>query len=146
MHQLNATEQKWFDLIQEARSSGLSDKAWCQQNNVPTSTFYYHIHKLRNKVVNLPASCSTVIPEAHEIVKLEVLDEDKLPTVPSNEEETVVVQNVPTPTVECDHPAVPLADPGFSARIHMDNVTVDLSNSASEQIIRSVISALRQPC
>ena len=100
MHQLNATEQKWFDLIQEARSSGLSDKAWCQQNNVPTSTFYYHIHKLRNKVVDIPASRSTVIPEAHEIVKLEVLDEDKLPTAPSNEEETVVVQNVPTPTAD----------------------------------------------
>ena len=60
MHQLNATEQKWFDLIQEARSSGLSDKAWCQQNNVPTSTFYYHIHKLRNKVVNLRSSCSPI--------------------------------------------------------------------------------------
>jgi hypothetical protein len=28
----------------------------------------------------------------------------------------------------------------------MENVTVYITNSASEQIIRSVISVLRQPC
>ena len=144
MHQLNATEQKWFDLIQEARSSGLSDKVWCQQNSVPTSTFYYHIRKLRNKVIDLPASRSTVIPEAHEIVRLEVLDEDILPDAPSYKEESVVVKN--TPTVELDRSTVVSMDSGFSARIHMENITVDIRNSASEQIIRSVISALRQPC
>ena len=144
MHQLNATEQKWFDLIQEARSSGLSDRTWCLQNNVPPSTFYYHIHKLRNKVIDLPASRSTVIPEAHEIVRLEVLDEDILPDAPSYKEESVVVKN--TPTVALDRSTVVSMDSGFSARIHMNNVTVDIRSSASEQIIRSVISALRQPC
>lgn len=146
MHQLNATEQKWFDLIQEARSSGLSDRTWCLQNNVPPSTFYYHIHKLRNKVIDLPASRSTIVPEAHEIVKLEVLDEDKLPTVSTYEEEPVVVQNTPTPVVETGRSEAASTDSGFSARIHMKNVCVDISNSASEQIIRSVISALHQIC
>ncbi len=146
MQQLNATEQKWLDLIQEARSSGLSDKAWCQQNNVPTSTFYYHIHKLRNKVIDLPASRSTIVPEAHEIVKLEILDEGKLPTVSSYEENPVVVQNVSAPVDEPDRPAVVSMDSDFSARIHMGSVTVDINNSASEQIIRSLISALRQSC
>ena len=144
MHQLNPTEQKWFTLIQEARSSGLSDKVWCLQNNVPTSTFYYHIRKLRNKVIDLPASRSTVIPEAHEIVRLEVLDEDMLPDAPSYKEESVVVKN--TPAMELDRSTIVSMDSGFSARIHMENVTVDIRNSASEQIIRSVISALRQPC
>ena len=144
MHQLSATEQKWFDLIQEARSSGLSDKVWCQQNSVPTSSFYYHIRKLRNKVIDLPASRSTVIPEAHEIVRLEVLDEDMLPDAPSYREESVVVKN--TPTLESDSSTAVSMDSGFSARIHMENITVDIHNSASEQIVRSVISALRQPC
>ena len=146
MHQLNPTEQKWFTLIQEARSSGLSDKVWCHQNNVPTSTFYYHIRKLRNKVIDLPASRSTIVPEAHEIVKLEVLDEGKLPAVSSYEEELTIAQNTPTPVVESGCPEATSMDSGFSARIHMKNVCVDISNSASEQIIRSVISALRQIC
>ena len=146
MQQLTDTEQKWFDLILEARSSGLSDRTWCLQNNVPPSTFYYHIHKLRNKVIDLPASRSTIVPEAHEIVKLEVLDEDKLPAVSSYEEEPAVVQNTPTPVVKDGCPEVASMDSGFSARIHMENISVDISNSASEQIIRSVISALRQIC
>ena len=77
MHQLNATEQKWFSLIQEAISSGLSDKAWCLQNSIPLSTFYYNIRRLRNKVAGLPACRSTVIPEDHEIVKLEKAREHK---------------------------------------------------------------------
>ena len=146
MHQLNPIEQKWFTLIQEARSSGLSDKVWCHQNNVPTSTFYYHIRKLRSKAVDLPASHSTLVPEVHEIVRLEVLDEDKLPTVPSYKEAPVVVQNPSTSTVESDHPMTVLMETGVSARIRMENVTVDITNSANEQIIRSVISVLRQPC
>ena len=77
MHQLNATEQKWFSLTQEARSSGLSDKAWYLQNSIPLSTFYYNIRRLRNKVAGLPACRSTVIPEDHEIVKLEKAREHK---------------------------------------------------------------------
>lgn len=76
--QLSPAEQKWFDLIQEARSSGLNDKAWCLQYNVPTSTFYYHVRKLRSKVSDIPAARSTVVPEIHEVVKVEILD-DKLP-------------------------------------------------------------------
>ena len=39
------TEEEWFQLIQECRTSGLSDKEWCRQNNVSLSNFYYHIRK-----------------------------------------------------------------------------------------------------
>ena len=28
------TEEDWFQLIQECRTSGLSDKEWCRQNNI----------------------------------------------------------------------------------------------------------------
>ena len=28
------TEEEWVQLIQECRTSGLSDKEWCRQNNV----------------------------------------------------------------------------------------------------------------
>ena len=146
MHQLNATEQKWFSLIQEARSSGLSDKAWCLQNSIPLSTFYYNIRKLRNKVSGLPACRSTVIPEDHEIVKLEVLDDDKLAAIPSYEEKPVVVPGASALAAEPDHPAVIAMDSGYSARIHIGKLTVDIGNSASEQVIRSVISALWQSC
>lgn len=140
--QLNATEQKWFDQIQEARSSGLSDRAWCLQNNVPSSTFYYHVHKLRGKIADLPPSRSTLAPEIHEVVKVEILDEDDLP-VSSYKKDPVIVQD--DPIIGPDNNSTPKSSV-FSARLQVENFTVDISNSASEQIILSVIKALRQSC
>ncbi len=142
--QLNATEQKWFDLIQEARSSGLSDKAWCLQNHVPSSTFYYHVHKLRSIVADLPAARSTMAPEIHEVVRVEILDEDDqgLP-VSSYKKDPVIVQD--DPIIEPDNNSTP-KNSGFSARLQVENFTVDISNSASERIILSVIKALKQSC
>lgn len=140
--QLNATEQKWFDLIQEARSSGLSDRAWCLQNHIPSSTFYYHMRNLRNKAADLPAARGTVAPEIHEVVKVEILDEDDLP-VSSYREDPVIVHD--DPVIEPDNGSAPKSS-GFSARLHVENFTVDISNSASEQVILSVIKALKQSC
>ena len=36
-------DQEWLDLIQECRSSGMTDKAWCEMNHIQPSKFYYHI-------------------------------------------------------------------------------------------------------
>ena len=33
------TDKEWLDLIQECRSSGLSDKCWCQEHHIHTSNF-----------------------------------------------------------------------------------------------------------
>ena len=34
------TDKEWLDLIQECRSSGLSDKCWCQEHHIHTSNEY----------------------------------------------------------------------------------------------------------
>ena len=142
MHQLTDIERKWFNQILEARSSGLSDWEWCRQNNIATSTFYYHIHKLRDKVADFPASRRTVVPEAHEVVKLEIREDEPLIIPTSYEDEKVPSHILPTldrcnsATAECD----------FSARLQMGDITVDFTNSACDRIILSVINALRQSC
>ena len=140
MQQLNSHEQKWFDLIQEARSSGLSDKAWCLQNKIAPSTFYYNISKLRHKAAEIPESVYSMTPEVHEVVRLEILEEENLPA-PACQEESVVscsreVQSANTPTGES----------GFSARVCFGPASAEFSNSACEQLVFSVISALRKPC
>lgn len=45
------TEQEWMDLIHECRTSGLGDKDWCEQHDIPISTFYTKITRLRKKPV-----------------------------------------------------------------------------------------------
>ena len=139
--QLSATEQQWFNMIQEARSSGLSDREWCIQNHVPMSTFYYRIQRLRNKAADLPAARSTVAPEFHEVVKVEILDDDELPASAYQKAPTIV-QSEPViePDTDTSNRNV------FSARLQIDRFTVDISNSAAEETIRFIVKALRQPC
>ena len=35
----------WNEKIKEYKSSGLGVTAWCKTQNIPDSTFFYHLHK-----------------------------------------------------------------------------------------------------
>lgn len=48
------TDEEWLSLIQECRSSGLSDKCWCEEHHIHTSNFYYQIRRLRKKACTIP--------------------------------------------------------------------------------------------
>ena len=37
----------WNEKIKEYKSSGLWVTAWCKTQNIPDSTFFYHLHKER---------------------------------------------------------------------------------------------------
>lgn len=41
------TDEEWMNLIHECRTSGLTDKRWCQEQNIQPSNFYYHIPRKR---------------------------------------------------------------------------------------------------
>lgn len=46
----NREMQEWADKIRACRSSSLSVRAWCRENNVPISSFYYWQKKIFNRV------------------------------------------------------------------------------------------------
>lgn len=46
MEKSYTTEHEWLERIQSWRDSGLSQKAWCQQNSVRASQFGYWKRKL----------------------------------------------------------------------------------------------------
>ena len=48
------TDQKWMDMIHKYRTSDLGDKDWCEQHDIPTSTFYTKITRLRKKTYDIP--------------------------------------------------------------------------------------------
>ena len=64
-----------MQLIQECRTSGLSDREWCSQNGIPVSTFYYHIKRLREQACDIPASVSRKAAVRQEVVRLDIIDE-----------------------------------------------------------------------
>ena len=50
MNEMNLTKEDfWMKRIQDFQKSGLSRKEWCQENQVPLSTFSYWIRKQMQK-------------------------------------------------------------------------------------------------
>lgn len=62
--------QEWQQRILDCQSSGMSVKAWCLANGISTGSYYFHLRKIResvleeNQIVSLdkprPASCSGI--------------------------------------------------------------------------------------
>ena len=64
------TDKEWLDLIQECRSSGLSDKCWCQEHHIHTSNFYYQIRRLRQKACEIPEPVHSSFSGKQEVNKI----------------------------------------------------------------------------
>ena len=50
------SQDEWFQLIQECRSSGLSDRTWCEQHGILVSSFYNAVKRLRKSACVIPLS------------------------------------------------------------------------------------------
>ena len=48
------TNAEWFSMIQECRSSGLTDKDWCREHGVSVNSFYYNVKKLKKLAFAIP--------------------------------------------------------------------------------------------
>lgn len=59
------TDEEWMDLIQECRSSGLSDKSWCEEHHIHTSSFYYQIRRLRKMACKIPEPAELTEEQFH---------------------------------------------------------------------------------
>lgn len=115
------TEKDWFQLIQECRTSGLSDKEWCRQNNITISNFYYHIRQLTKKACQIPANKRTSSREHHEIVPLKVLDEEK-------------AEDVPDLTDKTSFNTVPI-------RLSYHGTFLEIQNNAEQSTVENVLRA-----
>ena len=51
--------QQWTQIIQQCKSSGLTNKAFCAQNGISEKTYYYWLKKMRTAVVYLLHICDT---------------------------------------------------------------------------------------
>jgi len=116
---MSKTKRNWMKIITTCRESGLSDRQWCIENGVPTSTFYYHVNKLRKIACNLPAAAGrNTLPVTQDVVQLHIT-EDESQTPPDIQ------------------PAITLQVRGIS---------IDISNHANPDIITATIQSLVAIC
>ena len=125
---LSKSDQRWFDLIQQCRTSGKSDRQWLIDNNIKSGSFYYHIKRLREKACEIPMSSFARGVETHEVVPL-VINED----LPLPESDPVISGTV-------------AASNEVALRLTIQNVTVEITNQATQSVIQNTLSALRSLC
>ena len=52
--------KEWSNIIQEQKSSGLSARAWCNENGISQGKFYYWLNKVRKAAIeHLPEELNT---------------------------------------------------------------------------------------
>lgn len=122
----NRTDQEWMELIQECRTSGLTDKAWCEQHHIQRSSLYYHIRRFRRMACEIPDNPVSSCPEQHEVVAVDFSDTT-----------AVDADNKLSDGTAFSAPAIRLIFSGFS---------MEIQNSAACETIRNTIAALQQLC
>jgi hypothetical protein len=125
---IKRTDQEWLDLIQECRTSGLTDKEWCEQQHIQRSSFYYQVRRLRKKACEIPDNPVPSCQEHQEVVAIDFSEPDPLP-------EKIVSRNEPNGFP--DAPAIRLVFSVFS---------LEIQNGAASETIRNTIAALEQIC
>ncbi len=119
------TDEEWLSLIQECRTSGLSDRRWCEEHHIYTSSFYYQIRRLRKKACTIPEPVASSLSGKQEVVQLSF---EEPVTSPPNSQSS---QGIPSDT------AIKIAYHGFQ---------IEITNAAHRETISNILSVLRCLC
>lgn len=121
LQNLSGSDRRWYDLIQQCRTSGKSDRQWLDENNISSATFYYHVKKLREKACEIPASISSGQSETQDVVPL-VINE-----LPHQKNNTVIQE----PVSQSDETAL---------RLTIHGITVEITNQATQSVIQNTFN------
>lgn len=120
------TDTEWINLIQECRTSGISDKEWCDQHSIPISTFYTKISRLRKKACDISAVQNHVVYQPQQVVPLKILDDS--PLVCQGQTDEGVTERV------------------SAVVLNIHGYRVEISNYAAKETILNTLSVLQQLC
>ena len=126
--QKRRSDQQWLALFQECRTSGMTDKDWCEMNGISASSFYNKISKLRKKNYDILTVAKTPSRSMQEVVPLEIVDEPQDSLTKHHSDQCYKAEFVPTVV------------------IHTNELTIELSNGAANDTILSVLLAVKQLC
>lgn len=127
MRNKRKTDEEWLSLIQECRSSGFSDRDWCEQNHISINTFYNTVTRLRKKACMIPEATESTLDDSPEIVSLSLVEEARV--------------QMPDCTRQMQ---TEVASSGEALTIMVNGCKVAIYNNASRDVIYHTISALRE--
>ena len=124
---LSESDRHWYDIIQQCRTSGKSDRQWLLENNICSPTFYYHVKQLRKKACEIPENSYNRVSHSQEIVPL-VLEE-----MPLSKSRSVILES-------------DALSNEIALRLTVQGVTLEVTNQATQELIQNVIAALQYSC
>lgn len=125
---IKRTDQEWFDLIKDCKTSSLKVKIWCEQHGITEKALGYHTRRLRQKGYCIPQRpVKTMSCEAQEVVCLDI---------PKS-----------IPVGMADHtPSAPWAANAAVLRLNFQGVHIEISNDAARETITNTLFALQNLC
>ena len=131
-HAPHRSDEEWHQIILAARASGLSDFEYCRNNNIPSSTFYRALARLRQQACELPAR-SERLECKQEVVPINI---SELPN--SREDQMHAVSHVVDEPLSVSFEA--------TMRITLGGGTLELTNQADTALVASILRVLDSRC
>lgn len=114
--------QQWLDIIQACNASGLTKKAWCEQNGINIKSFYYWQRQLRHEAYDVQSAALSPEPEV-------TFAEIAVPSSPQN-----IVDQTMTDSATSFCP---------DAVIRTGTLTIEVSNHASREVLSLIRSVMK---
>lgn len=108
--------EQWKAIITDCRSSGMTTTAWCKANGICEQTYYKHLKKLREEMIE---SFPSLVPTA-------------------NTEKPAIFKKLEVQT--------PVPNTQAAVIIRLNGVTVEVNEGTSQQTIQAVLLALQSVC
>lgn len=130
------SDSEWFRLITECRQSGLTDSHWCRINNIPVSSFFTAIRRLRTKSYTIPEeiqkSDNTLdLTCTQDVVEIDIKQDIK----PAKYDETeMLTASVPVSSSYLDN--------SHTIEIQMGEAIIRLSNNADSNLVKLIMDSL----
>ena len=119
------SKEEWLTLINECRSSGLSDYDWCQRNGISHHTFYKAVRRLRASACEVPDQTGVLKPVETPVVKQDVVP-IQIVDDPSSEDMSLMVKD----------------DVPYIMTITRGATTVQVRNGIEPKLLESTLRAL----
>ena len=135
-------DDQWLNMLQECRSSGLTDRAWCAMQGIHPTTFYRAIKRLRQKSCAIPTRDTAPVSLPQEVVEVAKVDGNEI-IMQSHHTEAAPLPCNDQACIPCDNSVISSAFE-VSVRIVMPSgIKVELSNNTNAATIRNILSVLQ---
>lgn len=131
------SNDEWMNLITESRQSGLPDSVWCEQHDIPQSSFYNAVSRLRKLACDIPAPADRAKTAMDFTAKQEVVQID----IVSNQNDLL---GRPTSSIPVMQDRTEHLDNSHKIEIILDSSSsIRVCNGADPELLKAAIRSLR---